>query len=308
MPQIWTVYDGANTYADFDGNGNLTNRYLYGLGVDQLFGKMDANGNVGWYLTDLLGSVRLLTSPSGGVLDSVNYDSFGSILSESSPTNGDRFKFTGREFDSTTGLQFNRARYFDGKAGRWTTQDPSGFRAGDANLYRYTANLPTILSDPSGLDLVDKIFPDSVRDWFTNRGHDLTNFINQAAVGVGLAAAAVAPVLMCDESGRIHGKIYDEVPKNWGESELEAQEAELEESIGKQGRLGNQLKHQGKLPSVSHESRLQQEQSFLKKVKDALRRLREPKGPPSGFIMWFILPAAIPMDEIIRRSGGFPGA
>src|SRR5262249_13147516 len=37
--QMWTVYDGANTYADFDGNGNLTNRYLYGLAIDQLFGK-----------------------------------------------------------------------------------------------------------------------------------------------------------------------------------------------------------------------------------------------------------------------------
>jgi RHS repeat-associated protein len=150
MPQIWTVYDGANTYADFDGNGNLTNRYLYGLAIDQLFGKMDANGNTRWYLTDLLGSVRQVANPTGGVLDTVNFDSFGNILSESSPANGDRFKYTGREWDATIGFQFSRARYYDPATGRWTTPDPIGFAGLDANLSRYCFNNPTQLVDPNG--------------------------------------------------------------------------------------------------------------------------------------------------------------
>ena len=33
---------------------------------------------------------------------------------------------------------------------RWTTQDPLGFAAGDANLYRYVGNRATLLVDPSG--------------------------------------------------------------------------------------------------------------------------------------------------------------
>jgi RHS repeat-associated protein len=148
--QMWTVYDGANTYADFDGNGNLTNRYLYGLAVDQLFGKMDASGNTRWYLTDRLGSVRLLTSPSGSVLDSVNYDSFGNILSESNPANGDRFKFAGRESDGLFGQYYNRARELDPVSGRFTSSDPGGFSGGDANLYRYVYNLPAVFVDPTG--------------------------------------------------------------------------------------------------------------------------------------------------------------
>jgi RHS repeat-associated protein len=49
--------------------------------------------------------------------------------------------FTSREFDAETGLYYNRARYLDPTTGRWTTQDPFGFAAGDANLYRYVGNM-----------------------------------------------------------------------------------------------------------------------------------------------------------------------
>jgi hypothetical protein len=47
-------------------------------------------------------------------------------------------------------LYYNRARYLDPTTGRWTTQDPLGFAAGDANLYRYVGNTPTLATDPSG--------------------------------------------------------------------------------------------------------------------------------------------------------------
>jgi RHS repeat-associated protein len=49
---------------------------------------------------------------------------------------GDRHDFTGREFAHETGLQYNRARYYDPTTGRWTSQDPLGFLADDTNLYR----------------------------------------------------------------------------------------------------------------------------------------------------------------------------
>ncbi|MBX9627998.1 MAG: RHS repeat-associated core domain-containing protein [Gemmataceae bacterium] len=35
--------------------------------------------------------------------------------------------------------------------GRWVTQDPIGFAAGDANLYRFVGNDPINKTDPSGL-------------------------------------------------------------------------------------------------------------------------------------------------------------
>jgi hypothetical protein len=47
-------------------------------------------------------------------------------------------------------LQYNRARYYDPATGRWISQDPLGFDAGDSNLYRYAQNRPPSATDPSG--------------------------------------------------------------------------------------------------------------------------------------------------------------
>jgi RHS repeat-associated protein len=63
---------------------------------------------------------------------------------------GNYILFTSREFDFETGLYYNRARHLDPTTGRWTTQDPLGFAAGDANLYRYVGNRATLATDPSG--------------------------------------------------------------------------------------------------------------------------------------------------------------
>jgi RHS repeat-associated protein len=61
------------------------------------------------------------------------------------------FGFTGRMLDEATGLQNNLNRWYDAKVGRWISEDPIGFAAGDANVYRYVGNSPTNFIDPSGL-------------------------------------------------------------------------------------------------------------------------------------------------------------
>jgi RHS repeat-associated protein len=91
---------------------------------------------VGWYLTDREASVRDIADNTGTVRDHLDYDGFGNILTETNSAFGDVYKYTGREFDSETGLQYNRARYYDPRVGRWTSQDPIRFSAGDSNLYR----------------------------------------------------------------------------------------------------------------------------------------------------------------------------
>jgi RHS repeat-associated protein len=132
-----------------------------------------------WPLSDHLGTVRDLVDSNGTRLEHRVYDSFGKLLVETEDfTSGNTgstggslgmpvgggggggtttdaidsiFGYTGREWDKDVKLQFNRARWYDPASGRWISQDPIGFRAGDANLYRYVGNRPTTYTDPSGL-------------------------------------------------------------------------------------------------------------------------------------------------------------
>jgi RHS repeat-associated protein len=152
--QTWTVFNGksadANPYADFNSSGTLKMRYLDGLAVDELFARTDSSGNTSWYLTDQVGSVVAIVSTSA-VLDQITYDPFGNIVTQTDSAEADRFMFAGMEYDSTTGLYFDHARYYDAAIGRFIGQDPEGFNAGDTNLYRYVFNDVTSNRDPSGL-------------------------------------------------------------------------------------------------------------------------------------------------------------
>jgi RHS repeat-associated protein len=77
-------------------------------------------------------------------------DGFGNITTESGAIGSCRW--TGREYDAETGLQYNRARYYLAEVARWLSEDPLGFEAGDVNLYRYVGNNSTNTSDPSGFE------------------------------------------------------------------------------------------------------------------------------------------------------------
>lgn len=154
IEETWSAYDGPNTYADFDENGDLTVRYLYGQAVDQIFARIAADGDIDWYLTDNLGSVRQLVNLDGSLRDDITYDSYGNILNETEPENGDRFKFTAREWEAAVDLQFSRTRWYDPDAGRFINDDTIGFESGDSNLQRYVNNSPTNFTDPFGTQLV----------------------------------------------------------------------------------------------------------------------------------------------------------
>jgi RHS repeat-associated protein len=156
--QSWTAYVDTNPFMDFNSAGSLLYRYLYGNAIDFLLGRIDASGNAMWYLTDKLGSVRENTDGSGNVLDSITYDTYGNIISETHSSSGDRFKYTSREWDSEIGQYFYRARYFAPSIGRFESEDPLGFSAGDTDLYRYVRNSPISANDATGLLAIkDKI-------------------------------------------------------------------------------------------------------------------------------------------------------
>jgi|GEM_PF-5632556 len=64
--------------------------------------------------------------------------------------NGRVYGFTGREYETNTGLYYYRARYYNPAIGRFLQLDPIGYYD-SLNLYQYCGNNPVNWIDPSGL-------------------------------------------------------------------------------------------------------------------------------------------------------------
>jgi RHS repeat-associated protein len=119
---------------------------------------------------DHLGSTRLVTDENGAAKERYDYLPFGGEVPvdrngrASVPGYGAgsslRHKFTGKERDTETGLDYFGARYFSGALGRFTSPDPMIITATrlldpqGLNLYSYTRNRPTIAVDDGGLGTV----------------------------------------------------------------------------------------------------------------------------------------------------------
>ena len=147
----FALLDGE-VYLEFNGT-TLTHRYMPGPSIDMNLAIEDVStAAVLWALTDHQGTVRDVIDSSGVVQNHIKYTAFGAIESQTVPTVNYRFTYTGRELDAETGLYYYRARYYDAENGRFISEDPIAFEAGDANLYRYVGNNPGNGTDPMGLD------------------------------------------------------------------------------------------------------------------------------------------------------------
>jgi RHS repeat-associated protein len=146
------LYDGASAIQEQNGSGQPAFDYLSGQGADSWLTRIPADGSARQhYLRDGLGSTVALTDDSGAITTNYGYEPFGrSSQTGSSSTNS--YQWTGREVDGT-GLQYNRARYYDPNTQRWISEDPIGFGGGNENLYEYAGSNPVDYADPSGLIL-----------------------------------------------------------------------------------------------------------------------------------------------------------
>jgi RHS repeat-associated protein len=141
------IYDRMNSLEEVDNAGNVLAKYAHGAVVDEDLAML-RNGTASYYNQDGLGSVTSLGSSNGTLAQTYAFDSFGK-LTASTGTLTNPFQYTGREFDSETGIYYYRARYFDPSAGRFLSQDPIGF-SGGVNHYAYTRNSPVVLRDSYG--------------------------------------------------------------------------------------------------------------------------------------------------------------
>jgi RHS repeat-associated protein len=107
-------------------------------------------------LTDVQGSVMMLTNEGGDITDGYGYDAFGNKLAiPSSPPNQtyNPYRYAGQQEDDSSGLVYLRARYYDPQVGRFISQDPIGL-IGGMNYYAYCMNNPVLFRDPTGTDII----------------------------------------------------------------------------------------------------------------------------------------------------------
>ena len=141
------LYDGANDVEEADNSGNVLARYTQGKNIDEPLAQL-RSGTTSFYELDGLGSVTSLSSSTGTVAETYAYNSYGKVTA-STGTLANPFQYTGREFDSETGIYYYRARYFDPSQGRFLGEDRLRFGQG-SNFYGYVQNNPVRWVDPTG--------------------------------------------------------------------------------------------------------------------------------------------------------------
>ena len=124
--------------------------------------------NVEWMVTDQLGTPRMIFDKKGSFAGTKRHDylPFGEELFAGtggrtstqgySASDGVRQKFTEKERDNETGLDYFGARYYASTQGRFTGVDPGPFTVADPqswNRYLYVQNNPLKFIDPTGRNL-----------------------------------------------------------------------------------------------------------------------------------------------------------
>lgn len=113
---------------------------------------------ISYYFSDHLGSSSVITNASGVTQNESDFYPFGGERTVGNVLDGiNHYKFTGKERDAETGLDYFGARYYANSLGRFESVDPkaSSGRSLDPqswNRYAYARDNPLFYRDPDGRD------------------------------------------------------------------------------------------------------------------------------------------------------------
>ena len=190
-PATYLYYDGWSLVQEGPNAASATRIYFHGNRIDETIASYEypsATGGDLWnhYHYDARTHVSFLTDWWGNLVEQYDYHAFGNVYTMDGQGNyvgmfesprGNRFFFTGREWLSDVKLYDFRKRLYHPEMGRFLQPDPTGFKSGDYNLYRYCHNDPVNRIDPEGeawalLPLLGKILADEAIDKGLDKARD----------------------------------------------------------------------------------------------------------------------------------------
>ena len=119
------------------GAGAVVSSYFNLLADTRVVGRQPSAGSRSYYHTDLLGSTRAVVQ-GATVTESYDYDPWGVLMPARSLGSGTKEKFTTKERDAESQLDYFGARSYASAIGRWTTVDPA-IASDSAPPYSFTS-------------------------------------------------------------------------------------------------------------------------------------------------------------------------
>ncbi len=108
-----------------------------------------------YYLKNHLGNIQMVLDSSGAVDSYNDYYPYGEQMPNRNYAGSadGRYKYTSKERDVETGLDYFGARYYDSWRGQWLSVDPLANKYPGWSAYNYATDNPILFVDPNGADL-----------------------------------------------------------------------------------------------------------------------------------------------------------
>ena len=189
--------------AVYNGSDQLLIRFEYADG--RLPAAMEKGGTKYYLMYNQAGSLRAVADTSGTVVKTIEYDSFGVILSDSDTSFTMPLGFAGGMHDRDTGLVRFSLRDYDPESGRWTSKTPTLISEGFTDFYGYALSDPVNVTAFTGI--IDGVHTDNLNDTGTllsSERRDKSFIINPGVSAWSKKIASVAAVNQdrtpCDKS------------------------------------------------------------------------------------------------------------
>jgi RHS repeat-associated protein len=192
----------ADAMLETDAAGNTPMEFIFFGG--KRIARRDSGGAVSYFFADHLGTSRVVTNATGGAPEESDFYPFGGERVVTDTLSNQNYKFTGKERDAESGLDFFIARHYASNLGRFL--QPDEFTGGPVDAFSSNDPAPdsplpyAVISNPQSLNKYTYTWNNPQRHTDPD-GHFLDTIVDAVSVGYGIASVVASAVTGSDQLG-----------------------------------------------------------------------------------------------------------